>query len=199
MTAQNDNAAGLHRELDFLPLSHFITLVLQNLEPRELRVGVEEQDAGEPNGNRKPLPSVHVAPSELAMQRHAVGAVLPAVDANKVSDLHVAIGQNLDDLPAREHEAIAGQRNARTSSLGGRAGDQWNDRRDSKHGNDRRQELTTLHGSLLCDAPAFTCAAGSVAPVERRLNSGECRAGWAALVIVRRRHSVKVLAWRPSC
>jgi hypothetical protein len=55
MTALTDHAAEFHRD--------------KNLEPRELRVGVEEQDehSGPGNGEGAPIKLVHdVAPVELA-------------------------------------------------------------------------------------------------------------------------------------
>jgi hypothetical protein len=63
MTAPAANENSVSRELDFLPLSHFVTLVLQNLEPRELRVAVENQR--DHDKEEKPQAPVHVvAPVE---------------------------------------------------------------------------------------------------------------------------------------
>jgi hypothetical protein len=85
MTALTDHATGLslEPELTFLTLGSVAALVLQDLEPRELRVGVEEQHTSETNGYREPMPTAHVcAPVELASAPDcAAGSGAPAGEA----------------------------------------------------------------------------------------------------------------------
>jgi hypothetical protein len=123
MTALTDHAAGFHRE--------------KNLEPRELRVGVEERSD---QWDRDDCDGSHVA---LLVRR-----------------------DDAADCPANGH-----------------SDDEHADHQSGFH-----------HFSPVELTPAFTCAAGSVAPVEGRLNSGECRA-WCGIVVIRRPLKLRIWRW----
>jgi hypothetical protein len=91
MTALTDHAAGFHRE--------------KNLEPRELRVGVEEQDADKADGHCEPLPAVHVVPLAVDRQTVVVKDSSQPLDAFPVAVSGTREHKQKNEHPKRLHHS----------------------------------------------------------------------------------------------